>query len=77
MLLLGGVDFEWLKGRFKDPSWMGKNGFTLARWWAGVLAGNEGEDAIHNAGTNLKALFVMGNGITSTAQTKKVKRGFR
>ena len=41
--------------------------------WAGVLAGNEGEDAIHNAGTNLKALFVMGNGITSTAQTKKVK----
>ena len=50
---------------------MGKNGFTLARWWAGVLAGNEGEDAIHNAGTNLKALFVMGNGITSTAQTKK------
>lgn len=68
-----GVDFEWLKGRFKDPSWMGKNGFTLARWWAGVLAGNEGEDAIHNAGTNLKALFVMGNGITSTAQTKKVK----
>lgn len=68
-----GVDFEWLKGRFKDPSWMGKKGFTLARWWAGVLGGNPGEDAIHNAGTRLKALFVMGNGITSTAQTKKVK----
>ena len=68
-----GVDFEWLQGRFKDPSWMGKKGFTLARWWAGVLGENEGEDAIHNAGTRLKALFVMGNGITSTAQTKKVK----
>lgn len=68
-----GVDFEWLQGRFKDPSWMGKKGFTLARWWAGVLGGNPGEDAIHNAGTRLKALFVMGNGITSTAQTKKVK----
>ena len=67
------VDFNWLQGRFKDPSWMGKKGFTLARWWAGVLGGNEGEDAIHNAGTRLKALFVMGNGITSTAQTKKVK----
>ena len=67
------VDFEWLQGRFKDPSWMGKKGFTLARWWAGVLGGNPGEDAIHNAGTRLKALFVMGNGITSTAQTKKVK----
>ena len=68
-----GVDLEWLKGRFKSP-WNGweKSGFTLARWWAGVLAGNEGEDAIQNAGTNQKkALFVMGNGITSTAQTKK------
>lgn len=68
-----GVDFDWLQGRFKDPSWMGKKGFSLARWWAGVLGGNEGEDAIHNADTRLKALFVMGNGITSTAQTKKVK----
>jgi len=68
-----GVDFNWLQGRFKDPSWMGKKGFTLARWWAGVLGENPGEDAIHNAGTKLKALFVMGNGITSTAQTKKVK----
>lgn len=69
------VDFNWLQGRFKSPEWMGKKGFTLARWWAGVLGGNPGEDAIHNAGTNLKALVVMGNGITSTAQTKKVKEG--
>ncbi len=68
-----GVDYEWLKGRFKGKDWMNKKGFTLSRWWSGVLAGNEGEDAIHNNGTNLKALFVMGNGITSTAQTKKVK----
>ena len=68
-----GVEYEWLKGRFKDQSWMEKKGFTLARWWAGVLGENPGEDAIHNAGTRLKALFVMGNGITSTAQTKKVK----
>ncbi len=68
-----GVDFDWLQGRFKDASWMGKKGFSLARWWAGVLGENPGEDAIHNAGTRLKALVVMGNGITSTAQTKKVK----
>ncbi|NVJ52689.1 MAG: formate dehydrogenase subunit alpha [Campylobacteraceae bacterium] len=67
------VDFDWLQGRFKSPEWMGKKGFTLARWWAGVLGGNPGEDAIHNAGTNLKALFVMANGITSIAQQKKVK----
>jgi formate dehydrogenase major subunit len=67
------VDFDWLQNRFKSPEWMGKKGFTLARWWAGVLGGNPGEDAIHNAGTNLKALMVFGNGITSTAQTAKVK----
>jgi len=68
-----GVDFDWLQSRFKAPEWMNKKGFTLARWWAGVLGENPGEDAIHNADTRLKALFVMGNGITSTAQTKKVK----
>jgi len=67
------VDYEWLKARFKSPEWMGKKGFTLARWWAGVLGGNPGEDAIYNAGTNLKALMVFGNGLTSTAQTMKVK----
>jgi len=68
-----GVDYDWLQGRFKSKEWMNKKGFTLSRWWAGVLGENPGEDAIHNAGTRLKALFVMGNGITSTAQTKKVK----
>ncbi len=70
------VDYEWLKGRFKAKEWMNKNGFTLARWWAGVLgneAGDNNEDKIYNAGTNLKALFVMANGITSIAQQKKVK----
>lgn len=67
------VDFEWLQGRFKSPEWMGKKGFTLARWWAGVLGGKPGEDKIYNADTNLKALVVLGNGITSIAQQAKVK----
>lgn len=68
-----GVDFNWLQGRFKSPEWMGKKGFTLARWWAGVLGGKPGEDKIYNADTNLKALVVLGNGITSIAQQAKVK----
>jgi len=68
-----GVDFAWLQGRFKAPEWMGKKGFSLARWYAGVLGGKPGEDAIHNAGTNLKALVVFGNGITSISQQAKVK----
>ena len=68
-----GVDYEWLASRFKDKKWMSKKGFTLARWYAGVLDGKDGGDKIHNAGTNLKALVVMGNGITSIAQQAKVK----
>jgi len=70
-----GVDYEWLKGRFHGKEWMNKKGFTLARWWAGVLDGKNGNDKIHNNGTNLKNLVVMGNGITSIAQQAKVKEG--
>ena len=70
-----GVDYEWLKGRFNGKEWMNKKGFTLARWWAGVLDGKNGNDKIHNGGTNLKNLVVMGNGITSIAQQAKVKEG--
>ena len=67
-----GVDYEYLVKQFKDESWMGKNGFSLARWWAGV-AGVKDAEAIDNAGTTLKALLVFGNGITSIAQQAKVK----
>jgi formate dehydrogenase major subunit len=70
-----GVDYEWLKGRFKSKEWMEKPGFTMARWWAGVLDGKNGNDAIENAGTSLKALINIGNGITSIAQQAKVKEG--
>jgi len=68
-----GVDYKWLVGRFKEKKWMNAKGFALSRWYAGVLAGKPGEDKITNAGTNLKALVCMGNGITSIAQQAKVK----
>lgn len=70
-----GVDYEWLKGNFVKPEWMFKPGFTLARWWAGSLDGKNGNDEIQNAGDSLKALFVIGNGVTSTAQQAKVQEG--
>ncbi|TLP35569.1 formate dehydrogenase [Arcobacter arenosus] len=70
-----GVDYEWLKGRFRAKEWMNKPGFTLSRWWAGVLDGKDGNDKVTNGGTNLKMLFVMGNGITSVAQQAKIKEG--
>ena len=69
------VDYEWLQGNFVKPEWMFKPGFTLARWWAGVLDGKNGNDSIENAGDSLKALIVIGNGITSTAQQVKVQEG--
>ena len=69
------VDYEWLQGNFVKPEWIMKPGFTLARWWAGVLDGKDGNDAIENAGDSLKALVVIGNGITSTAQQAKVQEG--
>lgn len=69
------IDYDWLKNQFQSPEWMNKKGFTLARWWAGVLDGKDGNDKIHNGKTKLKALFVMGNGITSVAQQAKIKEG--
>ena len=69
------VDYEWLQGNFVKPEWMFKPGFTLARWWAGVLDGKNGNDPVENAGDSLKALVVIGNGITSTAQQVKVQEG--
>lgn len=65
------VDFEWLKARFA-PDMMFKNGFTLARWWQGVLE----EEPIHNGPSGrLRAMVCMGNGLISIAQTEKVKQG--
>jgi formate dehydrogenase major subunit len=65
------VEPDYIKSRFKAPEMMNKNGFTLARWSEGVMK----NDAIYNAGTDLKALVVMGCGITSTAQLQEVKKG--
>ena len=69
-----GVEFEYLEKQFKDKSWMSKNGFSLARWWAGVQ-NVKSDEKIENAGTSLKALLVFGNGITSVAQQAKIKEG--
>jgi formate dehydrogenase major subunit len=65
------VELPWLQSRFKSPELMLKNGFTLARWSQGVTQ----DETIYNGGTGIKALVVMGCGITSTAQLQEVKRG--
>ena len=64
------VDYEWLKGRFKTPSMMEAKGNSLSLWMNNVIdeANNK-----NNAGTPLKALVCIGNGISTVTQTHKTK----
>ena len=63
-----GVDFDWLEGRFAAPKWMNEKGFSLSKWWQGVLQ----EEKTYSSAP-IRALWVQGNGITSLAQTAKVQ----
>lgn len=63
-----GVDYDWLVKRFKSKKWMETKGFTLAKWWQGVLQ----EEKIYSP-SPIKALVVMGNALTTTEQTAKVQ----
>ncbi len=73
-----GVDYEWIRGRFaKDASdtpkkskWMSKPGFTLSRWYEGVL----NEEKIHQ--DPIKAVFQWGCGANSNSQFARVKRAY-
>ena len=64
------VDYEWLKGRFISKEMMESKGFSLGLWLHGVL---DEQNAKNNAGTPLKALVCIGNGISTITQTHKVK----
>ena len=63
-----GVDYKWLEKRFAAPKWMNEKGFSLAKWWQGVLQ----EEKTYSS-SPIRALWVQGTGITSMAQTAKVK----
>ncbi len=63
-----GVDFDWLQKRFHSPKWMNEKGFSLAKWWQGVLQ----EEKTYSS-SPIRALWVQGTGITSMAQTAKVQ----
>ena len=65
------VDYEWMVGRFKEKEWMNKKGFTLARWYEGVL----GNEKIHQY-TPIKAVFQWGCGANSNSQYAKVKEAY-
>jgi formate dehydrogenase major subunit len=65
------VDYDWMVSRFKEKDWMNKNGFTLARWYEGVLQ----DEKIHQY-TPIKALIQWGCGSNSNSQYNKVKKAY-
>jgi formate dehydrogenase major subunit len=63
------VEYDWIKSRFKDESYMSKNGFTLSRWYEGVIQ----EDEITQY-SPLKAVVFWGCSSNSQSQYHKLKK---
>jgi len=61
------VDYDWMVGRFPAKEWMNKKGFTLARWYEGVL----GEVEIESP-SPIKAMIQWGCGSNSNSQYNRV-----
>lgn len=64
------VDYEWMKGRFASKALMEKKGYALSTWRFGVL---DEENFVNNGNTPLRALVVIGNGISTTSLLDKTK----
>ena len=64
------VPYDWLVSRFKDKNMMEKPGFTVARWYEGVLMDPKelGQDV------NLKAVMFWGHSTNSMSQMDRVKK---
>jgi len=64
-----GVSYDWLLSRFKDKKMMEKPGFTVARWYEGVLLNPKdlGQDV------PLKAVMFWGHSTNSMSQMDRVK----
>ena len=65
-----GVDHGWLKKRFTSEKMMGRKGFTVGRWYEGVLMDIKdlGQD------TNVHAVLYWGHSIGSQSQMDRVKK---
>ncbi len=61
------VDYDYIVSNFPDKEWMGKKGFSLARWYEGVLAEEELETP-----TPIKAMIQWGCGSNSNSQYNRV-----
>ncbi len=58
------VEYDWLVSRFKDKKMMETKGYAHSTWKFGVL---DEENIQNNAGTKLRALVVIGSGMTSVS----------
>ncbi len=65
------TDYEWMKSRFHEKKWMNAKGFTLSRWYEGVIQ----EDKIEQY-TPIKAMIQWGCGSNSNSQYHKVKKAY-
>lgn len=66
------VSREYLNSRFYAKEWMHEKGFSLAKWWQGVLQ----EEKTHS-NSPIRVLWVQGTGITSMAHTTKVQQALQ
>ncbi|OKY78636.1 MAG: Formate dehydrogenase subunit alpha FdhA [Candidatus Methanohalarchaeum thermophilum] len=64
------VDYDWMKSRFENQELMGKPGFTVARWFEGVLKDPEEIDQPNN----LRAIFVWGHSLNSVSEMVREKK---
>lgn len=67
-----GVDREYMNSRFFEKKWMHEKGFSLAKWWQGVLQ----EEKTHS-NAPVRVVWVQGTGITSMAHTTKIQEALK
>ena len=67
-----GVDREYMNSRFYAKEWMHEKGFSLAKWWQGVLQ----EEKTHS-NSPVRVVWVQGTGITSMAHTTKIQQALK
>ncbi len=66
------TDFEWMKKRFTEGMMINKPGFTVARWYEGVLQDKKDLDQP----TNIKAVVAWGHSTNALSMFDRVKKAF-
>jgi len=67
-----GVDYEWMKAGFESKEMMNKPGFTVARWYEGVLQPASELDQK----TGVKAVVIWGHSSNSLSMFHRVKQAY-